>query len=61
MVGQRTRMPKSLRAKLVAKLLPWEEAPDNRHAAISTLLSTALGAENMAQLVQVAVGDPVGV
>ncbi|KAJ5346538.1 hypothetical protein N7541_009020 [Penicillium brevicompactum] len=33
--------------KLVAKLLPWEEAPDNRHAAMSTLLCTALGAENM--------------
>lgn len=34
-------------AQLVAKLLPWEEAPDNRHAAISTLLSTALGVESM--------------
>ncbi|KAJ5327913.1 hypothetical protein N7452_008303 [Penicillium brevicompactum] len=33
--------------KLVAKLLPWEEAPDNRHAAMSTLLCTALGAEDM--------------
>ncbi|KGO76882.1 ATPase, AAA-type, core [Penicillium italicum] len=33
--------------KIVAKLLPWEEAPDNRHVAISTLLCTALGAENM--------------
>ncbi|KAJ5143861.1 uncharacterized protein N7515_002648 [Penicillium bovifimosum] len=33
--------------KIVAKLLPWEEAPDNRHAAMSTLLGTALGAENM--------------
>ena len=34
--------------RLVAKLLPWEEAPDSRHAAMSTLLCTALGAENMA-------------
>lgn len=34
-------------AKLVAKLLPWEEAPDSRHAAMSTLLCTALGAENI--------------
>ncbi|KAJ5501272.1 ATPase AAA-type core [Penicillium expansum] len=33
--------------KIVAKLFPWEEAPDNRHVAISTLLCTALGAENM--------------
>ncbi|OQD81799.1 hypothetical protein PENANT_c025G02492 [Penicillium antarcticum] len=33
--------------KIVAKLLPWEEAPDNRHAAMSTLLCTALGTENM--------------
>ncbi|KAI2711382.1 hypothetical protein CBS147318_8050 [Penicillium roqueforti] len=33
--------------KLVAKLFPWEEAPDNRHVALSTLLCTALGAENM--------------
>lgn len=33
--------------KLVAKLLPWEEAPDSRHAAMSTLLCTALGADNM--------------
>lgn len=33
--------------KLVAKLLPWEEAPDNRHAAMSTLLCTALGAEHL--------------
>lgn len=33
--------------KLVAKLLPWEEAPDSRHAAMSTLLCTALGAENI--------------
>ncbi|KAJ5776923.1 hypothetical protein N7520_000169 [Penicillium odoratum] len=33
--------------KLVAKLLPWEDAPDNRHVAMSTLLCTALGAENM--------------
>lgn len=33
--------------KLVAKLLPWEEAPDGQHAAMSTLLCTALGAENI--------------
>lgn len=33
--------------KLVAKLLPWEEAPDSRHAAMSTLLCTALGAESI--------------
>ncbi|KAJ5604776.1 hypothetical protein N7510_009930 [Penicillium lagena] len=33
--------------KLVAKLIPWEEAPDCRHAAMSSLLCTALGAENI--------------
>ncbi|CAI7673341.1 unnamed protein product [Penicillium manginii] len=33
--------------KLVAKILPWEDAPDNRHVAMSTLLCTALGAENL--------------
>lgn len=33
--------------KVVAKLLPWEEAPDNRHVAISTLLCSALNAENI--------------
>lgn len=33
--------------KLVAKLLPWEEAPDNRHVVISSLLCSALGAENI--------------
>ncbi|KAJ5112419.1 hypothetical protein N7532_000464 [Penicillium argentinense] len=33
--------------KLVAKLLPWEDAPDSRHVAMSTLLCTALGAENI--------------
>ncbi|KAJ5113210.1 hypothetical protein N7456_001744 [Penicillium angulare] len=33
--------------KLVAKLLSWEEAPDTQHVAMSTLLCTALGAENM--------------
>lgn len=33
--------------KLVAKLLPWEDAPDNSHVALSTLLCTALGAENL--------------
>ncbi|KAJ5105571.1 hypothetical protein NUU61_002918, partial [Penicillium alfredii] len=33
--------------KLVAKLLPWEDAPDSRHVAMSTLLCTALGTENM--------------
>lgn len=33
--------------KLVAKLIPWEDAPDSRHAAMSTLLCTALGAENI--------------
>lgn len=33
--------------KVVAKLLPWEEAPDSRHVAMSTLLCTALGAENI--------------
>ncbi|KAJ5963749.1 uncharacterized protein N7479_003625 [Penicillium vulpinum] len=37
----------AITTKLVAKLLPWEEAPDNQHAAMSTLLCTALGAENM--------------
>lgn len=34
-------------AKLVAKLLPWEDAPDNRHVAISTLLCKALGTESL--------------
>ncbi|KAJ6108500.1 hypothetical protein N7523_009823 [Penicillium sp. IBT 18751x] len=34
-------------SKMVAKLLPWEEAPDSRHAAMSTLLCTALGAEHI--------------
>lgn len=34
-------------SKLVAKLIPWEEAPDNRHAAMSTWLCTALGADNI--------------
>ncbi|KAJ5569770.1 uncharacterized protein N7459_009200 [Penicillium hispanicum] len=33
--------------KLVAKLLPWEEAPDSQHAAMSSLLCAALGAENI--------------
>ncbi|KAJ5176121.1 uncharacterized protein N7482_001998 [Penicillium canariense] len=33
--------------KLVAKLLPWEEAPDSKHVAMSTLLCTSLGAENI--------------
>ncbi|KAJ5666980.1 hypothetical protein N7462_011389, partial [Penicillium macrosclerotiorum] len=33
--------------KLVAKLLPWEEAPDSRHAAMSSLLCSALGVENI--------------
>ncbi|OOQ85383.1 peroxin-1 Pex1-Penicillium chrysogenum [Penicillium brasilianum] len=33
--------------KLVAKLLPWEEAPDSKHVAISTLLCSSLGAESM--------------
>ncbi|KAI2787535.1 hypothetical protein POX_f07904 [Penicillium oxalicum] len=34
-------------SKLVAKLLPWEEAPDSRHVAMSTMLCTSLGAENI--------------
>ncbi|KAJ5907501.1 hypothetical protein N7495_000183 [Penicillium taxi] len=33
--------------KLVAKLFPWEEAPDNQHVQMSTMLCNALGAENM--------------
>lgn len=44
---QRSSEVGSPTTKLVAKLLPWEEAPDSRHAAMSTLLSTALGADNM--------------
>ncbi|KAI9925000.1 hypothetical protein ASPWEDRAFT_45127 [Aspergillus wentii DTO 134E9] len=31
--------------KLVAKILPWEDAPDNQHVALSTLLCAALGAD----------------
>ncbi|KAJ5485142.1 hypothetical protein N7539_005130 [Penicillium diatomitis] len=33
--------------KIVARLIPWEEAPDSRHVAMSTMLCTSLGAENM--------------
>lgn len=33
--------------KLVAKLVPWEDAPDAQHVAMSTLLSSALGAEGI--------------
>lgn len=33
--------------KLVAKLAPWEDAPDNQHAALSSPLCSALGAEGM--------------
>jgi peroxin-1 len=34
-------------SKVVAKLCAWEDAPDSRHAALSSLLCAALGAENM--------------
>lgn len=34
--------------KLVAKLVPWEDAPDNQHVALSSYLCGALGAEGMA-------------
>lgn len=34
-------------AKLVAKLAPWEDAPDNHHAALSSPLCSALGTEGM--------------
>ncbi|KAJ5635077.1 uncharacterized protein N7484_008390 [Penicillium longicatenatum] len=44
---QKSQEAGSPTSKLVAKLLPWEDAPDNRHVAMSTLLSTALGVENM--------------
>lgn len=33
--------------KLVAKLGPWEDAPDNQHAALSSPLCSALGTEGM--------------
>ncbi|KAJ5711419.1 hypothetical protein N7488_005575 [Penicillium malachiteum] len=44
---QKSQEAGSPTTKLVAKLLPWEDAPDSRHAAMSTLLCTALGSENM--------------
>ncbi|THC98444.1 hypothetical protein EYZ11_002103 [Aspergillus tanneri] len=34
-------------SKLVAKLTPWIDAPDNQHIALSSLLCSSLGAENM--------------
>ncbi|RDH34410.1 P-loop containing nucleoside triphosphate hydrolase protein [Aspergillus welwitschiae] len=34
-------------AKLVARLIPWTDAPDTQHVAVSTLLSTALGVEGI--------------
>ncbi|RAL03403.1 AAA family ATPase peroxin 1 [Aspergillus ibericus CBS 121593] len=33
--------------KLVARLIPWTDAPDTQHIAVSTLLSGALGAEGL--------------
>ena len=33
--------------KLVAKLVPWEDAPDNQHIAISTLMCSALGTDGI--------------
>lgn len=33
--------------KLIAKVIPWEDAPDSRHVAISSLLCSALGCEKM--------------
>ncbi|PWY74590.1 AAA+-type ATPase [Aspergillus sclerotioniger CBS 115572] len=34
-------------AKLIARLIPWTDAPDTQHIAVSTLLSGALGAEGL--------------
>lgn len=34
-------------SKVVAKLCTWEDAPDSQHAALSSLLCSTLGAENM--------------
>ncbi|KAK5133080.1 hypothetical protein LTR08_008190 [Meristemomyces frigidus] len=34
-------------SKVVAKLCPWEDAPDSRHVALSSLLCAALGAEGL--------------
>ncbi|PYI05842.1 AAA+-type ATPase [Aspergillus sclerotiicarbonarius CBS 121057] len=33
--------------KLVARLIPWTDAPDTQHIAVSTLLAGALGAEGL--------------
>ncbi|KAL4987291.1 P-loop containing nucleoside triphosphate hydrolase protein [Aspergillus falconensis] len=33
--------------KLVAKLLPWIDAPDHQHASLSSVLCSAIGAERM--------------
>lgn len=33
--------------KLVAKVIPWDDAPDSRHVAISSLLCTALNSPSM--------------
>ncbi|QKX62443.1 uncharacterized protein TRUGW13939_09604 [Talaromyces rugulosus] len=34
-------------AKLVAKLIPWDDAPDDRHAALSSMLCTALSSSGI--------------
>lgn len=34
-------------SKLVARILAWDDAPDSRHAALSSLLCTALGADGI--------------
>ncbi|RAH74411.1 AAA family ATPase peroxin 1 [Aspergillus aculeatinus CBS 121060] len=45
--------------KLVAKLVPWIDAPDTQHAAISSLLCTALGVESlMGGIVRVEAAPP---
>ncbi|KAL1847436.1 Peroxisome biosynthesis protein pex1 [Paecilomyces lecythidis] len=33
--------------KLIAKVIPWEDAPDSRHVAVSSSLCSALGSEKM--------------
>ncbi|MCJ1479288.1 Peroxisome biosynthesis protein pex1 [Lambiella insularis] len=35
-------------SKVVARVMPWDDAPDARHVVLSSLLCSALGIENMA-------------
>ncbi|KAK5109754.1 hypothetical protein LTR62_006594 [Meristemomyces frigidus] len=45
---QKQQSPEALPAqKIVAKLAAWDDAPDSRHAALSSLLCAALGAEDV--------------